>query len=448
MSDVLDLDLCAAAGRVASGAISPSELVSASLARIEATPAARACFLRLDRDEAVARADRLDRAERKGGLHGVPLAHKDIFSLPGKKTSFSAHADFHLEGQEVASALAALDSAGAVNIGGLHLSEFAMGPAGWSEHYGFLENPRDPSLVTGGSSSGSAAAVARRLVFGALGTDTGGSIRIPAAFCGVVGLKPTWGLVPSFGCFPVSSSLDTIGPLARTVRDCARLLDALVPDRPGSLYERGLGERRPMRFGILDPACLPVAPDTEVADSLERIVAAMGRAGMEVRPVRMDNLAELSALSAVIFLTEAGAEHAVRLHSAQEKIGPQVAERLLQGLAYPGSLYLLARKARETHLETLRRSVFSQVDVALLPTCPSLPPRRDEYDKRRDTGAILDFNARLGAYTPAFSFLGVPALSLPVAEGAPGFGLQIVADAHRDGALLQAARSLESLWAP
>ncbi|CAM5761630.1 amidase family protein [Bosea minatitlanensis] len=102
----------------------------------------------------------------------------------------------------------------------------------------------------------------------------------------------------------------------------------------------------------------------------------------------------------------------------------------------------------ETHLETLSRSVFSQVDVILLPTCPSLPPRRDEYDKRRDTGAILDFNARLGAYTPAFSFLGVPALSLPVAEGAPGFGLQIVADAHRDGALLQAARSLESLWAP
>ncbi|WP_449256124.1 amidase [Bosea sp. (in: a-proteobacteria)] len=449
MGDVLNLDLCAAAGRVASGTISPSELVSASLARIEAAPAARACFLRLDRDEAVARADRLDRAgERKGRLHGVPLAHKDIFSLPAKKTTFSAHADFHLEGRETASALAALDSAGAVNIGALHLSEFAMGPAGWSEHYGFLENPRDPSLVTGGSSSGSAAAVARRLVFGALGTDTGGSIRIPAAFCGVVGLKPTWGLVPSFGCFPVSNSLDTIGPLARTVRDCARLLDALVPDRPGGRYERGLGEKRPIRFGVLDPAGLPAAPDTEVADSFERIVAAMGRAGLEVRSVRMDDLAELSALSAVIFLTEAGAEHAARLHSAREKIGPQVAERLLQGLAYPGSLYLLARKARETHLETLRRSVFSQVDVILLPTSPSLPPRRDEYDKWRDTGAILDFNARLGAYTPAFSFLGVPALSLPAAEGAPGFGLQMVADIHRDDILLQAARTLESLWGP
>ena len=449
MSDVLDLDLCAASQLVASGRITPSELVSASFARIEANSAARACFLRLDKEEAIARSQRLDRVtEHRGSLHGLPLAHKDLFSLPAKKATFSAHADFHLEGEETASALAALDSAGAVNIGGLHLSEFAMGPAGWSEHYGFLENPRDPSLVTGGSSSGSAAAVARKLVFGALGTDTGGSIRIPAAFCGVVGLKPTVGLVPSFGCFPVSNSLDTIGPLARTVRDCARLLDALVPQQPGRRYAQGLGKKRPIRFGVLDTACLTVAPDTEVADSFESVVEAIGRAGMEVRSVRMNSLAEVSALSAVVFLTEAGAEHAARLHSAREKIGPQVAERLLQGLTYPGSLYLLARKAREAHLEALRQSVFSQVDVILLPTSPSLPPRRDEYEKRCDTGAILDFNARLGAYTPAFSFLGVPALSLPVPEGAPGFGLQVVADIHCDDVLLQAARTLEGLWGP
>lgn len=442
MSDVLDLDLCSASELVSSGQILPSELVAHAIQRIERDAAARACFIRFDKHEALARSRDLDdQREQKGSLHGLPLAHKDLFALPGRKASFSTHADFHLEGDATASALAALDSAGAINLGGLHLSEFAMGPAGWSEHYGFLENPRDAELVTGGSSSGSAAAVARKLVFGALGTDTGGSIRIPAAYCGVVGMKPSVGLVLSFGCFPVSSTLDTIGPLTRSVRDCARILDALVGGKRE--FEKKLDEKRAIRFGVLRPASLPTAPDDEIGESFEWVASEMGKAGLSVSQVEIGNLAELATLSAVVFLTEAGAEHAARLHAHREKIGPQVAERLLQGLTYPGSLYLLARKAREAHLFDLNRTVFSQVDVMVMPTSPCLPPRRDMYTSLSSTGAILDFNARLGAYTPAFSYLGVPALSLPIPSAAPGFGLQMIADLHQDGLLLKAAALIE-----
>lgn len=447
MNEVLDLDLRGAAKLITNREILPSELTAAAIVRIEAEPEARACFIRFDKDAALARAHELDgRREQADLLLGIPLAHKDLFSLPGRTASFAAHPDFHLVGSETATALSALDSAGSVNLGGLHLSEFAMGPAGWSSQYGFLANPRDSALVTGGSSGGSAAAVARRLVHGALGTDTGGSIRIPAAFCGVVGLKPSVGLVPSHGCLPVSDSLDTIGPITRTVGDCARMLDALLLGRPGAGYERALVEKRPVRFGILDAASLPQAPDVEVADAFERTVSALGGAGFSLRKVAIANLADLATLSGIVFLTEAGAEHAARLRSARELVGPQVGERLLQGLAYPGSLYLLARKARDGHLAALRQSLFSEIDVLLLPTAPALPPRRDRYEAMADTGAILDFNSRLGAYTPAFSYLGVPALSLPVPLAATGgFGLQMVADHGQDALLLQAAHAVEGL---
>jgi aspartyl-tRNA(Asn)/glutamyl-tRNA(Gln) amidotransferase subunit A len=437
MSEPLDFGLCAAAALVAKGEISPSELTAAAIARVEADPGARDCFIRFDRETAMAQARRLDDRSEALPLRGIPLAHKDLFAVPGEPVSFAAHERFHLKGSSTADALAALEAAGAVNLGGLHLSEFAMGPAGWAEHYGFLPNPRDPQLVTGGSSSGSAAAVARKLVFGALGTDTGGSIRIPAAFCGIVGLKPSLGLVPTRGCFEVAESLDVIGPMTRDVEDCAAMLDALAP---GAGYEAALSERPALRFGVLTAESLPAPPDAAVASAFDNAVDTLRKAGCDIGEIRIPNLVELGALSGVVFLTEAAAVHATRLKTARELIGPQVAERLLQGLAFPGAFYLRAKRARDGHLAELRRNVFSQFDVLLLPTCPSPPPAQAVYEAMPDVGAILDFNGRLGAYTPAFSYLGVPALSLPFGGG---FGLQMVADFRQEATLLQAARTAE-----
>jgi aspartyl-tRNA(Asn)/glutamyl-tRNA(Gln) amidotransferase subunit A len=449
MDEVLDLDLCAAADLVARREVSASELAAAAIARTESDPEARKCFIRFEPEQALAQAVRFDgraNGAAKHPLGGVPLAHKDLFALPGRRVSFAAHEAFHLQGETTAQSLVALDQAGAVNLGGLHLSEFAMGPAGWTPHYGFLANPRNPAQVTGGSSSGSAAAVARGLAYASLGTDTGGSIRIPSAFCEVVGLKPSTGLVPTQGCFSVSESLDVVGPIARSATDCARMLDALTGTNPAQGYEQALTAEPSLRFGFLSPASLPVAPDASVAAAYQAAITHLTGAGFALREVELANLADLGALCGVVFLTEAAAAHGERLTAARELIGAQVAERLLQGLAYPGALYLLARRARERHLAELRHTLFAAVDVLLLPTSPCLPPRRTDYEVMADTGTILEFNGRVGAYTGAFSYLGLPALSLPFHNGAAsqrGFGLQMVADHGRDAVLLQAARATE-----
>jgi aspartyl-tRNA(Asn)/glutamyl-tRNA(Gln) amidotransferase subunit A len=443
MHDVLDGDLRSAVRLLAKGEISSVALTQAAIARIEASPATRACFLRFEPDVALAAARAADeKRDRTRPLNGVPLAHKDLFARAGRTISCATHPQLQQTSAGTAEVLQMLDAAGALDLGGLHLSEFAMGPAGWSERYGYLQNPRDPALVTGGSSSGSAAAVGYRLVFAALGTDTGGSIRIPAAFCGVVGFKPTVGRVPTRGCFPVSESLDTIGPLARTVGDCAMLFDALAGAK--TCAEIDAPPRRPLRYGVLSLASLPVAPDAAVAAAHENALAKLRAAGLDLHEVAIDNYAELNALCGMVFLTEGAAVHATRLQAQRDLMGPQVVERLLQGLAFPGALYLRAREAREHHRAQLRQRVFASVDVMLLPVSPSLPPPRATYEGLGDTGAILDFNSRVGAYTPAFSYLGIPVVSLPFpAAGIGGCGLQVVADFGEDATALQAAAVIE-----
>ena len=199
--------VAAVAQRLAAGATTATAVIDACLARIDANPAVAACFLNLDRAGARAAAQALDALPRarwpQSGLAGLPIAHKDLFAQRDRLATFGADPAWHRRGTATASALARLADAGAIDLGGLHLSEFAMGPAGFSATFGFVDNPADATRVSGGSSSGSAAAVAHGVIAAALGTDTGGSIRIPAAFCGVVGMKPTNGLVPVDGVQPL-----------------------------------------------------------------------------------------------------------------------------------------------------------------------------------------------------------------------------------------------------
>ena len=227
---VLDGSLADAAELVRRGEVGAAELAVAALARIEAS--GNGAFLRLRAEEALAEAraiDALDREARQAlPLCGVPWARKDLFSVPGETATFGAHERFHRRGTDLAPAIASLRTAGGVDFGALHMSEFAMGPSGWSSANGAIENPLDASRISGGSSSGSAACVGGKLVFGSLGTDTGGSNRIPAAFCGVVAMKPSGGRISTTGALPVSGTLDTVGPFARSAEDCALLFAALA----------------------------------------------------------------------------------------------------------------------------------------------------------------------------------------------------------------------------
>jgi aspartyl-tRNA(Asn)/glutamyl-tRNA(Gln) amidotransferase subunit A len=230
--DLLDASLIEAAERIRSREVSAQELTAASLARAEALQPVINAFIRIDAEAAMQAAELADReiaaGRYRGVLHGIPLAHKDMFYRAGEITSCGSDIRRDFRAEFTSNLIARLDEAGAVSVGWLNLSEFAGGPTGHNVHFGDCRNPWNTAHVSGGSSSGSGAAVAARIVFGALGSDTGGSIRIPAACCGVVGVKPTYGLVSRHGAMPRSWSLDHIGPLTRTVSDSAVILQAIA----------------------------------------------------------------------------------------------------------------------------------------------------------------------------------------------------------------------------
>ena len=265
MTSPAELSLCEAAGRIRSRALSSREVTAACVERIERHAGALNCFIRFDPDEALAQADAADRAlaagDPIGPLHGVPLAHKDMFYRAGVACTCGSKIRRDFVPDRTATVLRRLDAAGALDIGGLNLSEFAHGPTGHNAHFGACRNPWNPAHISGGSSSGSGSSVAARLVFGALGSDTGGSVRLPAAANGLVGIKPTQTRVSRHAMMGLSFSLDNAGPLTRTVRDSARLLgviaghdpeDATSSDLPVPDYEAAtLGpDIRGLRVGV------------------------------------------------------------------------------------------------------------------------------------------------------------------------------------------------------
>ncbi len=255
MIDPATLTLREAASAIAQGRLHAEALVEACLDRIERWQPALNCFIRITAEAARKQARAADRAVKAGHplppLHGVPLAHKDMFYRAGEICTCGAKIRADFIPDHTATVLSRLDAAGGIELGRLNMAEFAIGPTGHNDHFGRCRNPWNLEHITGGSSSGSGAAVAAGLVFGALGSDTGGSVRLPAAACGVVGIKPTLGRVSRYGAMPLSYSFDCIGVLARSVGDCARLLsviagadanDGMSSSRPVPDYERGLDE--------------------------------------------------------------------------------------------------------------------------------------------------------------------------------------------------------------
>ena len=232
MTDPTHMSLIEAADAVAAKQISARELTQACIARAETLQPTLNCFISLDPEGALAEADLADAAQARGDalgpLHGVPLAHKDMYYRKGKISTCGSKIRKDFKPDVTATVISRLADAGAVHMGGLNMSEFAVGPFGHNEHWGHCRNPWNPDHVTGGSSSGSGSSVGGRLVFGALGSDTGGSVRLPAACCGLVGMKPTQTRVSRFGVMGLSFSLDNVGPLTRTVRDNARMLQLIA----------------------------------------------------------------------------------------------------------------------------------------------------------------------------------------------------------------------------
>jgi aspartyl-tRNA(Asn)/glutamyl-tRNA(Gln) amidotransferase subunit A len=387
---------------------------------------------------------------REGPLGGIPLAHKDMFYRAGRVSNCGSKIRRGWVAGETAAVLDRLDAAGALDIGTLNMSEFAYGPTGHNDHWGDCRNPWNPDYITGGSSSGSGAAVAARLVFGALGSDTGGSVRLPAAACGVTGLKTTWGRVSRHGAMPLAHSLDTIGPLARSAADCALLLAAIA----GHDRRDPISSHKPVEVGIdrtidsmkiaLSSAWIESNADPEIAAAVLGAARALRSAGATLVEVEPPDFDLLSAHCLVVMQAEASAQHAQWMRERQEDYSSAVRARLEAGFAIPAAQYLEVLRLRSAWLDRFRSTTLADADLYLVPAIAVPLPTREQTGPRggAEMPKLLAGVTRLTRWV---NYLGVPALVLPCGFDSRGLpiAMQLVGRPFAESTLLAAGHAYQ-----
>ena len=449
-----DASALAIAAAVRARRVTAREVTAAALDRIARRDPALNCFTHVRGDGALDEAARIDErvaaGQDAGPLAGVPFAVKNLFDVEGVTT---------LAGSKIfaerppatrdAAAVAALRRAGAVLVGALNMDEFAFGFTCENAHHGATRNPHDPSRVPGGSSGGSAAAVAGGLVSIALGSDTNGSIRVPAAFCGIFGLKPTYGRVSRAGVALFAGSLDHVGPFARSVADLAAAYDALQGHDPA------------------DPVCsdapvVPCAP--HVGREIEglRVAVAVGhfarhataealaavtpvaRALRVTRQIELPEPHRARAAAMVITAAEGANLHLADLKSRAKDFDPTTRDRFLAGALLPASLYAQAQRFRAWYRARVAE-IFQELDVVLAPTTPWVAPLIGAPRLATVDGAEVVARAHSGVFTQPLSFIGLPVISVPVRVPGPlPLGVQLIAAPFREPVLFRVAARLEA----
>ncbi len=451
--------LVATAGAIARGERSARDAVEATLRRIDLADAQLGAFLSVDRDAALAMADERDRERAsgrfRGKLHGVPFAYKDIFRRAGyRATAGTIPPD--VVANETAHVLEKLIAAGAVPIGALNMDELAAGGTGINEHYKRCANPYALDHIAGGSSSGSAASVAAGLVPASLGSDAGGSIRLPAAFCGVIGLKPTYGRVSRHATLARSWSMDSTGPLARDAADCALLLsvvagrdkrDPTTADMPVPDYAAILAGRSDLSgltIGIaLDGPYAEI--DDETARSIDTVIGVLGGLGAKIVSVAIPDVALLNDLQQVLVKCEAAALHGKRLREDPDGIGFSARSVIQEGLLIPATRYIEALALRGALLETHVAALYRRTaDIVLAPVTPGPAPSIAAMTTD-DSGAVETMFTRAARFTRAANYLGTPAISVPCGLARSGLPLafQFMGPPFAEATLLAAANAYQ-----
>ena len=434
--------------------ISPVEITRTTLDRIEKLNPKLNAYITVTSDAAMKSAKEAEAEIQlkkwRGPLHGVPIAVKDLFDTAGVKTTAGSALFKDRVPTEDAEVIRKLKLAGAVLVGKTNMHEFAFGGTTLVTYFGGVHNPWKLDLIAGGSSGGSGAAVAAGLGFGALGSDTAGSIRNPAAYCGLVGLKPTYGLVSTRGVIPLSWSLDHVGPMTRTVADTAHLLQAIagydpqeitsvrmdVPNYAAALRGRPasirVGVARDFFFEKLDP---------EVESAVNRALAVLEKLTGSVRDVEISARGQ-EDLRATVRAAEAYAYHAEYVAKSPELYQPETLGRIRTGATIDTVTYIRGRQ----QLDKTRRSIgeiFRTVDAIVTPTCPVNPPAIAEIGP--DRNGSPDFMARNIQDTSPFNVYGWPTISVPCGFTASGIpiGLQISAPSGADSLVLQLAHAYE-----
>jgi len=438
---------------VAAGEISATAVTEAALAAIALRNPTFNAFTAVTADRARARARTIDanhaRGHALGPLAGVPYAVKNLFDIAGLPTL--AGSKINRERQPAprdATLIERLDAAGAVLVGALNMGEYAYDFTGENIHDGPSRNPHDVSRMTGGSSGGSGGAVAGRLVPLALGSDTNGSIRVPASFCGVFGLKATYGRLSRARTFPFVASLDHVGPFARTVADLVLAYDAMQgpdPDDPvctnwpaepvAPLIARGAGRLRiAVAAGYFRKGASP-----EATAAIERITAALRIS----RVVELPEAARARAAAYLITASEGAALHLDRLRARASDFDPAVRDRLIAGAMLPATLVAKAQKFRRWYQDRVL-DLFDRNDVIIAPATPNTAPLIGQQTFMLD-GVELPVRANLGIFTQPISFIGLPVVAVPVALKPLPIGAQIIAAPWREDVALRIAHTLETM---
>jgi AtzE family amidohydrolase len=441
------------AHKVTQGTLAATEVIETALGRIARRDPVLNSFTAVTADRARARAGAIDAARRAGQglgpLAGVPFAVKNLIDIAGLPTVAGSRINRdHPPAKADATLVTRLERAGAILVGALNMGEYAYDFTGENAHDGAARNPHDPARMTGGSSSGSAGAVAGGLVPIALGSDTNGSIRVPASFCGIFGLKPTYGRLSRAGSFPFVSSLDHLGPLARSTADLALAYDAMQGPDP------------------YDPVCVdqPIEPAVERLDAGIaglRIAAATGyfRAGAGPEALAaLDHVAEAldaririelpeagraRAAAYVISTAEGATLHLERLRTRAADFDPDVRDRLIAGAIVPAVFVQQAQKFRRWYRDEVLK-LFDQVDAILAPATPCTAPLIGQKTLVLD-GTEMPLRPNIGLYTQPISFIGLPVVAVPVVLGdALPIGVQIIAAPWREDVALRIAHDLET----
>jgi aspartyl-tRNA(Asn)/glutamyl-tRNA(Gln) amidotransferase subunit A len=445
--EICALSLSAVAERIAQRDLSPVAVTEATLDRIARLDPQLNAYITVMADEALgaAREAEAEIARRwyRGPLHGVPISLKDLLATRGvRMTAGSRILADHIADDD-AIVVRQLRAAGAILIGKVNMLEFAYGEV--CDDFGPSRNPWNTAYGTSGSSSGSAAAVAAGLCYGSLGSDTGGSIRLPAAYCGIVGLKPTYDLVSRKGAVPLSWSLDHIGPMTRTVRDCAILLDAMVTYRAGETpgFASSLTA---LPAGVTVGIVAPTADDGVTPDVRAEMTAAaetVRAMGFETKTVALPHPRQTGRTLLAILYAEASSYHLPWLNSRPDDYSANTRERLELGALLPATVYLQALRVRHV-IEDAYRALFRSVDILVMPTGPSAGYRLDAPPPP----PVSEGGDRMGPlirFTGPFDLIGAPAISVPGGVTAAGLpvGIQFVAKPFADQLLLQFAHSFE-----
>ncbi|OZI50853.1 hypothetical protein CAL20_23820 [Bordetella genomosp. 4] len=450
------LTLAQAIQKMENGELNAEILTAQSIARATESQPSLNAFIEIWADSAMAQARAAD-AERaqgkiRGPLHGIPLAHKDCFEIEGHAATIGSRARPAVTASRDAHVIQRLKAAGAITIGALNLNEMVAGPTGQNPSFGDCCNALDPARISGGSSSGSGSAVASGAVFASLGSDTGGSIRLPASVQGLFGLKPTYGRISRRGCFPRAYSLDCVGPLARTAEDCAIILqavaghdqedpsslDAVVPDYPALLDIAA----EKSRIAVLNldgtEAC-----DPEIESVFRTFVGHVERSFGNVSAADFPQLSACYAMGDVISKVEAATLHGQWMRSHANAYSQAVYSRTEPGLHVPAVRYLEAMMVRARILQEFLQGPMANVDLILCPTVPIPVPLRADADMEQ-AGSVFNVVSAITRLTRPFSYLGVPVLTMPIGRDANGMpvGVQIIGRPLAEARLLSFAHQM------